>query len=408
MRKRVNELQEDSMKKYLAIIISLAMVFSLSVFAAAEEEPGAAVEASAAAETEVAVEDPVEVEESETAEDVPSAEEDPAENSEEDSAENGEEAAAEEEPEGPIEISTAEELREIADKLTADYVLTADIDLAGKEWVPLGTYIPSRENVEEQEVPSSRYAFTGTFDGNGHTISNLVIQQPEWVALGLFGCISNASVGNFTLENATVDGTVMAADVIGYSFNSEVYNITLTNGSVTAHASEISNEGMIGGIVGAGLNSRIIGCSAQADIIIPDGSTNAGIIGGGLEATSVVDCTVTGSVTAGDNCCGIGGISGCGFGAEEFTNCKAADVVLKVGRYAKWIGSITGYAGGYEEQEFDTPVTVFTDCAAERVTIIRAATEEDLVGGAYYSEEAEADYGAPYDRPTVYIIQGEQ
>ena len=80
------------MKKYLAIIISLAMVFSLSVFAAAEEEPGAAVEASAAAETEVAVEDPVEVEESETAEDVPSAEEDPAENSEEDSAENGEEA----------------------------------------------------------------------------------------------------------------------------------------------------------------------------------------------------------------------------------------------------------------------------------------------------------------------------
>ena len=360
------------------------MLFGFSVFATAEEEPEAAAEGSVSEETS---EEAAAGEEAET---------------------STEDSTTEEEPAGPIEISTAEELKEIADKLTADYVLTADIDLAGREWIPLGTYIPSRENAEEQEVPSSRYAFTGTFDGNGHTISNLAIQQPEGIALGLFGCISNASVGNITLENATVDGTVMAADAIGYSFNSTVYNITLNNGSVTAHASEISREGMIGGIVGAGLDSKIIGCSAQTDIIIPDESTNAGIIGGGLEATSVVDCTATGSVTAGDNCYGIGGISGCGFGAEEFTNCKVADVVLTVGKNARWVGSITGYAGGYEEQEYDTPVTVFSECAAERVTIIRTATEEDLVGGGFYSEEAEALYGAPYDRSTIYIIQSEQ
>jgi hypothetical protein len=82
--------------------------------------------------------------------------------------------------------------------------------------------------------------------------------------------------------------------------------------------------------------------------------------------------------------------------------------VLTVGKNARWIGSITGYAGGYEEQEYDTPVTVFSECTAERVTIIRTATEEDLVGGGFYSEEAEAAYGAPYDRPTIYIIQSEQ
>ena len=66
----------------------------------------------------------------------------------------------------------------------------------------------------------------------------------------------------------------------------------------------------------------------------------------------------------------------------------------------KWLGT-----NKYEEQEYNTPVTVFTGCAAEHVTIIRSATEEDLVGGSFYSEEAEAVYGAPYDKPTVYIVE---
>ncbi|MBO6093667.1 MAG: hypothetical protein J6T99_02755 [Oscillospiraceae bacterium] len=369
------------MKKYLAIFVSLMMLFSMNIYAAAEEEPEVAAEVSL-------------------------MEENPEGTVSDEEAEASEEASAvEEEPVGPIEISTAEELKEIADRLSADYILTADIDLEGKEWIPLGTYIPSGDDTEEQVTPSQRYAFTGTFDGNGHTISNLVIRQPEGIALGLFGCIANTSVGNFTLENATVDGTVMAADAVGYSFHSMIYNVTLTNGSVTTHLSEISSEGMVGGIVGAGLGGRIIECSAQADIVVPDGTANAGIIGGGLEGTSVIDCMATGSVTAGNNCYGIGGISGCGFGAEEFINCKAVDVVLTAGENAMWIGSITGYAGGYEEQEYNTPVTVFTGCAAEHVTIIRSATEEDLVGGSFYSEEAEAVYGAPYDKPTVYIVE---
>ena len=98
------------------------MLFGFSVFANAEEEPEAAAEGSVSEETS---------EEAATGEE--------AETSTEDST-------MEEEPEGPSEISSAEELKEIADKLTADYVLTADIDLAGREWIPLGTYIPSREN----------------------------------------------------------------------------------------------------------------------------------------------------------------------------------------------------------------------------------------------------------------------
>ena len=101
-----------------------------------------------------------------------------------------------------ITITTVEELAGMADDLTADYVLDADIDLAGIAWTPIGTFKPSGETAEEQEIPASDAAFTGTFDGQGHTIRNLTITGEDGIAVGLFGCIANTEVGNFTLENA--------------------------------------------------------------------------------------------------------------------------------------------------------------------------------------------------------------
>ena len=304
-----------------------------------------------------------------------------------------------------ITITTAEELAEMANDLTADYILDADIDLAGITWNPIGTYKPSGESEEEQEIPASDAAFTGTFDGHGHTIRNLTITGEDGIAVGLFGCIANTEVGNFTLENASTEGTIMVADAVGYSFTSTVHDVHLVNGKVTAYAGEMSAEGMYGGIVGAGMASRIVDCSADAEITIPDGTANAGIVGGGLELTSLVNCTATGSVTAGANCYGLGGVSGCGFGAEEFTNCKASDVTITAGAGCYWIGSITGYAGGYEAQEYGTPVTVFTDCSAENVSIVQACGEEDLVGAGFYNEAVAQAHGAPFDQPTVYVIR---
>ena len=304
-----------------------------------------------------------------------------------------------------ITITTAEELAGMANDLTADYILDADIDLAGITWNPIGTYKPSGESEEEQEIPASDAAFTGTFDGQGHTIRNLTITGEDGIAVGLFGCIANTEVGNFTLDNTSTEGTIMVADAVGYSFTSTVHDVHLVNGKVTAYAGEMSAEGMYGGIVGAGMASRIVDCSADAEITIPDGTANAGIVGGGLELTSLVNCTATGSVTAGANCYGLGGVSGCGFGAEEFTNCKASDVTITAGAGCYWIGSITGYAGGYEAQEYGTPVTVFTDCSAENVSIVQACDEEDLVGAGFYNEAVAQAHGAPFDQPTVYVIR---
>ena len=306
-----------------------------------------------------------------------------------------------------IGIGTVEALAAINENLSGHYVLTADIDLSGVEWTPIGAYAPSGESEEEQEIPAAETAFTGTFDGQGHVISNLAIDQPEAWAQGLFGCVANAEIANFTLENATVDAALMSADVVGYAYCSTVSGVTLKNGRVNAHFGEMSAEGMYGGIVGAGMGSTVRDCFAEADIVIPDGTANAGIVGGGLEMTSVIGCTANGTVTAGNGCYGLGGVSGCGFAAEQFTDCTAENVTITAGDDCFWIGGITGYAGGYPDESFGMPVTVFTNCVAKNVTVDAGANADgigDIVGAGFYNEQVAQSNGAPFDQPTRYEL----
>ena len=277
------------------------------------------------------------------------------------------------------EIATADELKAVNDNLSGNYVLTADIDLEGAEWTPLGSFVQMGAEGEEAETPDPEYAFTGTFDGQGHTISNFTINQPDNWALGLFGCIANMEIRDFNVDHVQVDGTTMASSVVGYSFCSTVSGIKLSDALITAHATDMSAEGMYGGIVGAGMMSRIENCTAAADIVMPDKTANAGIIGGGLELTSVTGSSAAGSITAGNECYGIGGISGCGFGAEEFTDCTAENVTINAGDNCYWIGGLTGYAGGYEEEEAGIQVTEIAGCTIQNVTI-QTGGEADGIG----------------------------
>ena len=306
------------------------------------------------------------------------------------------------------EISTVEELMAVNDNLSGNYVLTADLDLGKEEWTPLGSFVQMGQEGEEAETPDAAYAFTGTFDGQGHTIQGLSINQPESWSLGLFGCIANAQVGNFTLTDAQVDGTTMVSAVVGYSFCSKVSDVILDGAVITAHETEMSEEGMYGGIVGAGMMSTIRGCSANAEINIPDNTANAGIVGGGLEMTSVVDSSATGTISAGDNCYGLGGVSGCGFGAEEFSGCSAEDVVINAGDHCFWIGGITGYCGGFDDETLGLPITAVKDCSAANVSITSGAGADGIgkfVGAGFYHEGLVEMMGSEaFANPTEYTI----
>lgn len=105
-----------------------------------------------------------------------------------------------------FEISTAAQLAGLAQLVNSgtetfpDKIikLTADIDLGGKTWTPIGNSI------------KANFAFKGGFYGQGHIISNLYV--PDTYCPGLFGNVMNT---NSLIQDLVVTGTVMASEIAG-------------------------------------------------------------------------------------------------------------------------------------------------------------------------------------------------
>ncbi|MEE1309128.1 MAG: hypothetical protein UHJ41_03410, partial [Bacteroidaceae bacterium] len=96
-------------------------------------------------------------------------------------------------------------------RLSAQAVLTADIDMTGIDHSPIGRYTKEDGSVRDT------YKFAGKFDGQFHTISNLVIDRPNDEALGLFGfCRGNAKIKNVILDaSCSIRGKNRVGSIIG-------------------------------------------------------------------------------------------------------------------------------------------------------------------------------------------------
>ena len=282
--------------------------------------------------------------------------------------------------EDPWKIATAEQLDRIRDDLTGHYTLIGDIDLSGYEnWMPIGTFQPRSDAPEDAEVPHPDYAFTGTFDGAGHTISNLTISCEAPMGAGLFGCASGtesnaASIGHFTLKDVNVSGFYLVGGAVGLQFmNCPVSDIHLEGDN------KLTGMQGIGGIVGTGFD-LISDCSATADVIVSgDDGACAGLIAGGTTMSSIKNCQVTGgSITAEGNATwGFGALCGAPWGAAEITDCKVSGTVITVnGENNRLVGGLVGFGGTYDPE---APAQI-TGCTVEDVTITVSETT-DSVGG---------------------------
>lgn len=282
--------------------------------------------------------------------------------------------------EDPWKIATAEQLDRIRDDLTGHYILIGDIDLSGYEnWMPIGTFQPRSDAPEDAEVPHPDYAFTGTFDGAGHTISNLTISCEAPMGAGLFGCASGtesnaASIGHFTLKDVNVSGFYLVGGAVGLQFmNCPVSDIHLEGDN------KLTGMQGIGGIVGTGFD-LISDCSATADVIVSgDDGACAGLIAGGTTMSSIKNCQVTGgSITAEGNAAwGFGALCGAPWGAAEITDCKVSGTVITVnGENNRLVGGLVGFGGTYAPE---APAQI-TGCTVEDVTITVSETT-DSVGG---------------------------
>jgi len=236
--------------------------------------------------------------------------------------------------------------------------LAANLDLAGREWSPIGG---------DHTSP-----FSGVFDGRGHTISGLTVNQPEKDNQGLFGYVMFGSVRNLSLAEVQVQGNWSVGALVGsLVFGDEVRNCT-ANGTVTGteavgglvgyaivgtlshclNQATVSGKASVGGIVGLQIQT-------QTQHVINLGSVNGGVpyyggIGGiaGLlqGANSLDQCINYGSVVGYHS---VGGIAGSAVhyevsGTPHVSNSTNYGTVITIGdQYAASTGGIAGYNAGF-------------------------------------------------------------
>ena len=160
-------------------------------------------------------------------------------------------------------------------KTDINITLTADIDLTGKDWTPIGTDYDN--------------SYTGTFDGGGHTITGLTFTTNDEYA-GLFGWLNRAG----TVKNVVMEGVQITSNqiyggsiggVVGYSWG------TIENCSVSG---SVSGTVYVGGVVGAQWGGSITGCSSSATV---KGTVDVGGVAGQTNSSATLTaCYATGNV----------------------------------------------------------------------------------------------------------------
>ena len=184
------------------------------------------------------------------------------------------------ESDGSYTVTSADGLMNVAKlvnggKSDINITLTADIDLTGKDWTPIGTSFSNK--------------YTGTFDGGGHTIKGLTVTTNDQF-VGLFGSIGNAgTVKNVMMEDVQITSnrsSGFAGGVAGYSDG------TIENCSVSG---SVSGTVYVGGVVGAQWEGSITGCSSSPTV---KGMVHVGgVVGQTNGGATLTACYATGNVT---------------------------------------------------------------------------------------------------------------
>ena len=214
--------------------------------------------------------------------------------------------------------------------------LTADIDLENKEWTPIG---------------KSGSTFQGTFDGQGHTISNLKTGSSQQSDVGLFGFTTNGEVKNFTLQNADVTGYLDVGAIAGTPYTSKYTNITLC-GKIT-----VNGYAYVGGAFGKNAYADLtnITINVESGSYVKADSKNYRTYVGGLvgfmgEGSHVVK-DVTSNIDVIGSTCDVGGITGIAHYGNTFENCSSSgNVTLVNARYEGNHLEIGGIAGVWHDE----------------------------------------------------------
>ena len=255
---------------------------------------------------------------------------------------------------------------EVEEEIVGDYrnawfELTANIDLGGMDWNPIGYYRDDSEFSGEVTHP-----FTANLDGKGHKISNFRFAGGSSPNIGFFGALDGAEIRNLTLEpGKPVKGIRQVGILAGNAKHSTIFNCQVKG--------DVEGTGAVGGMIGRMEASTVENAAAQVTVRVTGRAAGAEALAGGIageaaDGSSLIDC----QVRTGDNSTSriqgtdatVGGIVGLQNGADLYNTYvngtiggsgsqKVGGLVgerisgdLKVGRFEGTIGqSGTGAAG---------------------------------------------------------------
>jgi len=265
---------------------------------------------------------------------------------------------------GVYQISNAGQLYWFAQQVNSgstgiSAVLTADITInenvlnengklnsgTFREWTPIGT--------------DYEKAYTGTFDGDDHTISGLYYSDTNGYC-GLFGYVGNGGqVKNVKVDDSYINDTVYVGGVCGYN-----YGGTITNCSFDGSVTSTFRMSYVGGVCGISSGSiidcyntgsvtgiSVVGgvCGRNAGTItncynsgtITGTSENVGGVCGGNEGGAITNCYNSGTITGTSE--NVGGV--CGRNDGTITNCYNTGDVTGTGNGTGtlYVGGVSGY-----------------------------------------------------------------
>jgi len=237
---------------------------------------------------------------------------------------------------GVYQLSTPEELQAFSyivggiagytKNASAKAVLLNDIDMTGQTtWLPIGT---------------SSTPFKGTFDGQGHSIQNIVIKTGKSYS-GLFGMTSGAIIKNFSISGTlTVSEGSTEHGVVGYASGT---TITDVHSSLNITASKANTDTRhLGGIAGTIAAKTTITRCSYAGTLNDAGTDTAGGIAGYADGTdNVITHSINyGTVKSRGNETNTGGILGyVNYAGFKISSCANVGTVSGKEAYA---GQILG------------------------------------------------------------------
>lgn len=204
-----------------------------------------------------------------------------------------------------IEISSIEDLKKIghddAYPLSASYELTADIDGLDSVFAPIG---------------DSLDPFMGTFNGNGHTISNLKIDEPKQSFVGLFGVVNYGTIENLKLYKANVNGASAVGALAGIAKDSKIHDVMSIDGFVSG----VDSVGGLAGVLGwSGEDDGLVYQIASTGMV--SGRNSVGGIAGNITFVDLQNAFAISTVKGEKN---VGGLFGVNNGNSQWINVQTS------------------------------------------------------------------------------------